>query len=413
MNYYEELGLTPEATTDEVRRAYRTLSKLMHPDAQTDESVRRLAEMQMRRLNTIVATLTDDEKRKQYDKEIKSAFLERRAATDYNIPLPEEQSPSRLRVLAIRTWKALPWWVWSTAGAMALTSAAVYFWAGNVGSSFGNPTMAYVPASDTVPTKTSQPAPPKKPEPAPVINSGDTSDQRRRALEPEPTATRKETARESAQSKVKEKSASRKDGRTQQRQAEQSQDSQPEPSQNPGSVDASTSASHQSPPIEVARLAPPSVEQIPAPPPAIPLTSIPQQAPQSPSKEASPSSSGQSEFVIEGDWIYAPDKPEPTKPGLFPPSFIEMKIYRTSGQWRGVYHARYQVEDRPVDPNVNFLLSGSDTDAKKFNWESPNGSKGTLKIKRLNDSTIKVEWETKTYSAQHVLTSGIATLNKR
>jgi hypothetical protein len=36
-----------------------------------------------------------------------------------------------------------------------------------------------------------------------------------------------------------------------------------------------------------------------------------------------------------------------------------------------------------------------------------------MKIKQLNDSTIKVEWETKIYSTQRVLTSGIATLNKR
>jgi hypothetical protein len=90
-----------------------------------------------------------------------------------------------------------------------------------------------------------------------------------------------------------------------------------------------------------------------------------------------------------------------------------LKIYKASGELRGVYHARYEVEDHPVDPDVDFLLSGGDGEAKRFNWESPNGSKGTMSIKRLTDSTIKVEWETKVYSEQHVLTSGIATLSKR
>ena len=145
--------------------------------------------------------------------------------------------------------------------------------------------------------------------------------------------------------------------------------------------------------------------------PPITLPPSSQQASQPPPKESAPRS--EVTAGLEGDWIYAPEAPEPTKPGLFPPSFIELKIYRSSGEWRGVYHARYQVNDRPVDPDVNFLLSTSDADAKKFNWESPNGSKGTMKIRRLNDSTIKVEWDTKVYSDRHVLTSGIATLSKR
>jgi hypothetical protein len=151
----------------------------------------------------------------------------------------------------------------------------------------------------------------------------------------------------------------------------------------------------------------------PAPSSATLVTPIPQlvhQAPETATAQSSPDKSG---FAIEGDWIYAPEKPEPRKAGLFPPAFIELKIYRSSGEWRGVYRARYQVENQPLDPDVNFLLSGADTEAQRFHWESPNGSKGILNIRPVNNSTIKVEWETKIYSTQRVLTSGIATLNKR
>src|SRR5271157_1875371 len=73
MNYYEELGLTPEATPEEIHQAHRKLTKLLHPDQQTDETLRRIAEAQMRRLNSIVDVLSDSDSRKQYDKGVNAA----------------------------------------------------------------------------------------------------------------------------------------------------------------------------------------------------------------------------------------------------------------------------------------------------------------------------------------------------
>jgi hypothetical protein len=67
MNYYEELGLRPDASPDEIRQAYRGLARLLHPDQQPDESLRRLAESQMRRLNTIHDTLVEPSRRREYD----------------------------------------------------------------------------------------------------------------------------------------------------------------------------------------------------------------------------------------------------------------------------------------------------------------------------------------------------------
>jgi hypothetical protein len=67
MNSYEELGLRPDATTEEIRQAYRSLARLLHPDQQADENLRRLAEVQMKRLNAIHDTLMDPLRRQQYD----------------------------------------------------------------------------------------------------------------------------------------------------------------------------------------------------------------------------------------------------------------------------------------------------------------------------------------------------------
>ena len=59
MTYYEELGLGADATIEQIRQAYRHLARLLHPDQQADETLRRLAESQMKRLNSIHKTLTE------------------------------------------------------------------------------------------------------------------------------------------------------------------------------------------------------------------------------------------------------------------------------------------------------------------------------------------------------------------
>lgn len=70
MNYYEELGLRPDAAPEEIRQAYKMLARLLHPDAQPDARLKAMAECQMRRLNEIQAILTDTLKRRQYDESL-------------------------------------------------------------------------------------------------------------------------------------------------------------------------------------------------------------------------------------------------------------------------------------------------------------------------------------------------------
>ena len=36
MNYYEELGIPASAGADDIRKAHRMLSKLLHPDLQSN-----------------------------------------------------------------------------------------------------------------------------------------------------------------------------------------------------------------------------------------------------------------------------------------------------------------------------------------------------------------------------------------
>src|SRR5690242_7663026 len=67
MNYYEELGLSPSASAEEIRQAYKSVARLVHPDRQSDAHLRKMAELQMTRLNDILAVLSDPVRRERYD----------------------------------------------------------------------------------------------------------------------------------------------------------------------------------------------------------------------------------------------------------------------------------------------------------------------------------------------------------
>ena len=64
-NYYERLGVRPNASVQDIRRAYRDLSKLYHPDTTKLESAIAIPKFQA--LNEAYATLSSPEKRLTYD----------------------------------------------------------------------------------------------------------------------------------------------------------------------------------------------------------------------------------------------------------------------------------------------------------------------------------------------------------
>ena len=64
-NYYERLGLRPNASVQDIRRAYRDLSKLYHPDTTELESAIAIPKFQA--INEAYATLSSPEKRLTYD----------------------------------------------------------------------------------------------------------------------------------------------------------------------------------------------------------------------------------------------------------------------------------------------------------------------------------------------------------
>lgn len=67
-SHYDLLGLRPNASVQEIRRAYRDLSKLYHPDTTELESV--IATRKFQALNEAYAILSSPEKRLSYDYKI-------------------------------------------------------------------------------------------------------------------------------------------------------------------------------------------------------------------------------------------------------------------------------------------------------------------------------------------------------
>ena len=67
-DYYSILGVSKDATADDLKKAYRKLAKQYHPDAQHTEEDKKNAEAKFKEINEAYSVLSDDNKRAQYDR---------------------------------------------------------------------------------------------------------------------------------------------------------------------------------------------------------------------------------------------------------------------------------------------------------------------------------------------------------
>ena len=61
--YYDRLGVSKDASQDEIKRAYRKMSKKYHPDINKEPG----AEEKYKEVQEAYETLSDDQKRAAYD----------------------------------------------------------------------------------------------------------------------------------------------------------------------------------------------------------------------------------------------------------------------------------------------------------------------------------------------------------
>ena len=66
-DYYDRLGLSRNASDDEIKKAYRKLARQYHPDLQTGEQQKKTAEDKFKEINEAHEVLSDQQRRKHYD----------------------------------------------------------------------------------------------------------------------------------------------------------------------------------------------------------------------------------------------------------------------------------------------------------------------------------------------------------
>jgi hypothetical protein len=370
MNYYEELGLPHGASESEIRQAYKTLARLVHPDRQADEKVRGMAERQMQRLNEVLATLTDPRKRLEYDDSLLASPVALAGGTDgpiatavgAKVAAMHRASPIRVRRQP-EPWRThLPEWVnvmllnwfWIV---MAVVILGVGWW--------------YVAADNSRQTATATAA---------VV----TPDQ------PQPAA---QAARSTPRSEAQPVSGDSADAPA----ADSELSSKTSPPLE--AVDAPLRAVT-SEPLPVVPFSAQVAETVPAA-----LAAQPE-----PANTSARSPSAAPSFA--GNWLYVPENGNVRAPGAYPATYVELLLTEAHGELSGGYRARFKVPDIAVSPEVSFRVHGKapSGESAKLGWTAADGSRGELEMTLRAPNVVSVTWWATELGRHAGLASGTANL---
>jgi len=364
MDYYEELGLQRNATVQEIRRAYKVLARLVHPDGQSNQSVRDMAERQMKRLNQILATLIDEKARREYDAGLENAShsLVPVAVADLRWQRIDPRMaclPGWLRPVA-RNW----FWI-----SLALVVIGVGTWyLAQVRADNRSP-AAKVPVEDKASAVVARRMPARQTKAA-----RHPADARRARRIEAPPRARPADSKPPAPAKTM-----------------------------PSPREASGEEVH----VAAKPLENRARERIEVPVPAPPPVSPPQAGNPAGAPAASPRIS-----PFAGNWLYVPDPNEGNRPGLYPAKFVELLLGEEHGRLHGTYRAEYRILDRAVSPDVAFELEGDVPPgiAAHLKWTAADGAKGDVDLALAGPNMMRITWWTTEFGRHAKLASGTSRL---
>jgi curved DNA-binding protein CbpA len=352
MDFYEELGLSRTASQSEIRRSYKCLTLLLHPDQQQNPKVRVLAEGQMKRLNEMVEILTDPERRRIYDESLQE------------------------RTLAVIQTQPMRWGSW-----MRNNPGWVL-----VGLAFVIVLISVL----LVPTFDSARSAGKEHEPVAAYRAARGKQERTGLASPQTALT--ESKQRSIERRISDA------------------DWKPAPGLPSPLVNSQLPATSVERPVPQATVALPASTiapepriaappQAPPPGPAAAMVLPVQSAPSTP--RATP--------TLAGRWVYTPDSSDPGDPKLYPAEYVELSIVPVGNTLRGAYQSRYKLPNHALNSRVNFTFEGPAA-ATSFVWRGDSGAQGEITIRLKSIDTLNLNWFATTMGSALSLGSGSATL---
>ena len=327
-----------------------------------DEELRRLAEGQMKRLNTIHDVLTDPVQRRKYD----LSLAEDAGGSNRVVPIIVTPAGEHSR--------KLPSWLGSGRGLWVLTAL---IGAGALCWYFLNPPVRSAspyPGSPSPPESKPGVAEPSSSMPSPAPRAA-------RGLREQTTPTKELIElRRQLQAALAERDAARAQLATLQAtepvEPLQSEVAGPERCQAP----------------EAGALLDPFAQSRPAP------------------EEPRATTGGR----FAGTWFYVRPKVLPPSQSLYPPDYIETVIVEEEGVLRGRYRARYQVADRAISPEVRFRFEGEANESTaNLVWTGAGGARGNLCLRLISANSLEVRWTAAELGTQMGLAAGTAVLIRR
>jgi curved DNA-binding protein CbpA len=354
VTYYEELGVESTASAEEIRRAYRKLAQLLHPDQHQDEALRRICERQLARLNGIAEILGNPGRRREYDLGLQEGRV--------------NAVRGRSRMGEYFSGVSLAIWVWAAAGVAGIVLMAVLFrW--NAASGGGTPYGAE------------------------AEGKRDESKAEARSMPMAAASREREEIGDTpaAQRKAKESPVAGQEG----------------PRTIPAAAQAKGSDSGE-------RVTTAPVPDVPAGEPQRLSEVVPEARRSAPGTAAPGAKEGaktsQEHSYFAGDWFFSREVSR-RDVSLYPPEMIEMAIAEENGELRGKYRGRYRVTDRPISPNVNFEFTGpaGKGETVELGWSGAGGAQGRVRLKAITRVSMEASWWATRMGALD-LTSGTAVL---